>query len=93
MGYKACVLPRKGTMMKRFEYLTHTPDFIREVRKNAQGKFVEYDELQELGRQGWELVTAQQGGKWIFKREADGRPNIEQGKSAKPPSPDYGRGR
>jgi hypothetical protein len=79
--------------MKQFEYLTHAPDFIREVRKDAQGKLVEYDELQELGRRGWELVTAQQGGKWIFKREADGRPNICQGKSTKSLSGDYGRGR
>jgi hypothetical protein len=79
--------------MKQFEYLTHTPDFIREVRKDSRGQLVDYDELQELGRQGWELVIAQQGGKWVFKREAAGRPNIEQGKSAKPPSQDYDRSR
>jgi hypothetical protein len=79
--------------MKQFEYLTHAPDFIHEVRKDAQGKLVEYDELKELGRQGWELVIAQQGGKWIFKREAVERPNIEQGKSAKPLLQDYDRGR
>jgi hypothetical protein len=79
--------------MKQFEYLTHTPDFIREVRKDGQGKLVEYDELKELGRQGWELVIAQQGGKWIFKREAAERQNICQGTSAKPPSADYDRGR
>jgi hypothetical protein len=79
--------------MKQFEYLTHAPDFIREVRKDAQGKLVEYDELQELGRQGWELVIAQQGGKWIFKREAAERPSIGQGTSVKSPSPEYDRGR
>ncbi|MDR2759126.1 MAG: hypothetical protein LBB78_07090 [Spirochaetaceae bacterium] len=79
--------------MKQFEYLTHTPDFIREVRKDSRGQLIEYDELKELGRQGWELVIAQQGGKWIFKREAAEGPRPEQGKSAKPPSGDYDRGR
>jgi hypothetical protein len=93
MENKACVLPCKGTTMKQFEYLTHTPDFIREVRKDSRGKFIEYDELQELGRQGWELVTAQPGGKWIFKREAAAGPKPEQGISAKPSTPDYDRGR
>jgi hypothetical protein len=83
----------KRIVMKQFEYLTHTPDFIREVRKDSRGQLVEYDELKELGRQGWELVIAQQGGKWIFKRETAERPNIEQGKSAKPSSQDYDRGR
>jgi hypothetical protein len=61
--------------------------------KTARGKFIEYDELQELGRQGWELVTAQQGGKWIFKREAAAGPKPEQGISVKTPPPDYDRGR
>jgi hypothetical protein len=79
--------------MKQFEYLTHAPDFIREVRKDSRGKFVEYNELKELGRQGWELVTAQQGGKWIFKREVTEGLKPEQGKSVKPPSADYDRGR
>jgi hypothetical protein len=36
--------------MKQFDYLTHTPDFIREIRKDSRGQFVEYDELKELGR-------------------------------------------
>jgi hypothetical protein len=63
----------KGIVMKQFEYLTHTPDFICEVRKDSRGQLIDYDELQKLGRQGWELVIAQQGGKWIFKREADER--------------------
>ena len=80
-------------MMKQFEYLTHTPDFIREVRKDSRGQLVEYDELKELGRQGWELVTAQPGGKWIFKREADFTLKVEQGKSVKPSPSDYDRGR
>ena len=79
--------------MKQFEYLTHTPDFIREVRKDSRGQFIEYDELKELGRQGWELAAAQQGGKWIFKREVTERLNAEQGKSVKPPPADYDRGR
>jgi hypothetical protein len=79
--------------MKQFEYLTHTPDFIREVRKDSRGVLVEYDELQELGRQGWELVTAQQGGRWIFKREAAEGRKPGQGASLKPPPPGYGRGR
>jgi hypothetical protein len=79
--------------MKQFEYLTHPSDFIREIRKNAQGKYIEYDELQELGRQGWELVTAQHGGKWIFKRETAERLNICQEKSAKPTSQHYDRSR
>jgi hypothetical protein len=38
--------------MKQFEYLAHSPDFIREIRKDSRGRLVEYDELQELGRQG-----------------------------------------
>jgi hypothetical protein len=63
------------------------------VQKDSRGQLVENDELKELGRQGWELVIAQQGGKWVFKREAAGRLNIEQGKSAKPPLQDYDRGR
>jgi hypothetical protein len=79
--------------MKQFEYLTHAPDFIREVRKDNRGQFLEYDELKELGRQGWELVIAQQGGKWIFKRETAEGLKPEQGKSAMPVSPDYDRGR
>jgi hypothetical protein len=93
MGYKACVLPCKGTMMKQFEYLTHAPDFIREFHKDSRGILIEYDELQELGRQGWELAAAQLGGKWIFKREASEKPKPEQGISVKPPTPDYDRGR
>jgi hypothetical protein len=93
MGNKACVLPCKGTMMKQFEYLTHAPDFIREVRKDSRGNFIEYDELKELGRQGWELVTAQQGGKWIFKRDAGEGPETAQGKSVKPSPSDYDQGR
>jgi hypothetical protein len=93
MENKACVLTCKGTIMKQFEYLTHTPDFIREIRKDSRGILVEYDELKELGRQGWELVTAQPGGKWIFKREADEGPETAQGKSVKPPSSDYDRSR
>jgi hypothetical protein len=61
--YKVCVLPSKGIItMKQVEYLTRSSDFVREVRKDSRGKFIEYDELQELGRQGWELVTAQPGG-------------------------------
>jgi hypothetical protein len=79
--------------MKQFEYLTHTPDFIREVRRDSRGQLVDYDELQELGRQGWELVTAQQGGKWIFKREAAERPSICPGASVKPSPPGYDRDR
>jgi hypothetical protein len=79
--------------MKQFEYLTHAPDFIREVRKNGRGQFVEYDELKELGRQGWELVTAQQGGKWIFKRETNEGPETAQSKPVNPPLADYGRSR
>jgi hypothetical protein len=79
--------------MKQFEYLTHAPDFIREVRKDSRGQLVEYDELQELGRQGWELITAQQGGNWIFNRETAEGLKIEQGKLVKPPSADYDRGR
>jgi hypothetical protein len=93
MENKACVLTCKGKIMKQFEYLTHTTDFIREVRKDSRGNFIEYDELKELGRQGWELVTAQPGGKWIFKREADEGLKPEQGVSTKPLSPDYDRGR
>jgi hypothetical protein len=92
MEYKACVLPCKGATMKQFEYLTHAPDFIREFHKDSRGILIEYDELEELGKQGWELVTAQPGGKWIFKREADERPKAEQGISTKPLSPDYDRG-
>jgi hypothetical protein len=79
--------------MKQFEYLTHTPDFIREVRRDSRGQLVDYDELQELGRQGWELVTAQHGGKWIFKREAAEKQNICPAVSVKPPPPGYGRDR
>jgi hypothetical protein len=91
--YKVCVSPRRGTMMKQFEYLTHTPDFIWEVRKDSRGQLVEYDELKELGRQGWELVTAQPGGKWIFKREAAQGLNAGQGRAVKPSPSDYDRGR
>ncbi|MDR2160171.1 MAG: hypothetical protein LBP23_08925 [Treponema sp.] len=36
-GITACVLPHKGTVMKQFEYLTHSPDFIREVQKDGRG--------------------------------------------------------
>jgi hypothetical protein len=93
MGNKACVLPCKGTMMKQFEYLTHAPDFIREFHKDSRGILIEYDELKELGKQGWELVTAQPGGQWIFKREAAEGPETTQGKSIKPSPPDYDRGR
>jgi hypothetical protein len=79
--------------MKQFEYLAHSPDFIREIRRDNRGQFIEYDELQELGKQGWELVTAQPGGKWIFKREADAILKTGQGKSIKPIPADYERGR
>jgi hypothetical protein len=45
MEYKACVLPCKEIKTtKQFEYLTHSSDFIREVRKDSRGKFIEYDE-------------------------------------------------
>jgi hypothetical protein len=50
--------------MKQFEYLTHSPDFIREVRKDNQEQLADYDELKEPGRLGWELFAARQGGKW-----------------------------
>jgi hypothetical protein len=93
MKYQVCLLTCKGTMMKQFEYLIHTPDFIREVRKTARGTYVEYDELQELGRQGWELAAAQPGGKWIFKREADSALQAGQGRPVKPAFPDGARGR
>jgi hypothetical protein len=79
--------------MKQFEYLTHGPDFIRKFYKDSRGILIEYDELKELGGEGWELVAIQPGGKWIFKREADGEPKPGQGASAKPPPPDYDRGR
>jgi hypothetical protein len=79
--------------MKQFEYLTHTPDFIREVRRDNRGQLVEYDELKELGRQGWELVTAQPGGKWIFKREPAEGSRLEQGRPVNPASADFDRGR
>jgi hypothetical protein len=71
---KACILLWES-FLKQFEYLTHAPDFIREARKDSRGQLVDYDELQELGRQGWELVIAQQGGKWVFKR-LRGRTNV-----------------
>jgi hypothetical protein len=93
MKYKACVLPHKGTDMKQFEYLTHSPDFIREIRKDGRGQLIEYDELKELGRQGWELVTAQQGGKWIFKREVDTTLKTEQNRPVKPVPAGFDRGR
>jgi hypothetical protein len=44
--------------MKTFEYKM-LPSLPRE------------DELNELGRQGWELIIAQHGGKWVLKREID----------------------
>jgi hypothetical protein len=46
-----------------------------------------------LGKQGWELVTAQPGGKWIFKREAEFIPGIDPHKAAKPPAKDFEIGR
>ncbi|MDR2019472.1 MAG: hypothetical protein LBQ14_01755 [Treponema sp.] len=79
--------------MKYFEYLVHSHDSIREIRQNNQGRRVEYGGLDELGRQGWELVTAQPGGKWIFKREVAEGPKLEQGGFAKPAPADYDRGR
>jgi hypothetical protein len=79
--------------MKQFEYLTHSSDFIREVRKDSRGKLVEYDELQALGKQGWELITAQPGGKWVFKRETESTRKIEQERPIKPASADFDRGR
>jgi hypothetical protein len=79
--------------MKQFEYLAHSSDFIREVRKDSRGRLIEYDELQELGKQGWELITAQPGGKWIFKREAEVVPGIEPHKTVKPSVKDFEIGR
>jgi hypothetical protein len=79
--------------MKHFEYLVHSHRSIQEIRENNRGQLVEYGGLDELGRQGWELVTAQPGGKWIFKREVAEGPKLEQGKSVKPPSADYSRDR
>jgi hypothetical protein len=79
--------------MKQFEYLTHSSDFIREVRKDSRGQFIEYDELQALGKQGWELITAQPGGKWIFKREAESIPGVEPGRAVKLPAKDFEIGR
>jgi hypothetical protein len=80
--------------MKQFEYLTHSPDFIREIRKDSRGRRIEYDELNELGRRGWELVSAQPGGKWIFKRESEPVIKAEQNRPVKPASAGYGdRGR
>jgi hypothetical protein len=79
--------------MKQFEYLTHSPDFIREVRRDGRGQRFDYDELQELGRQGWELVTAQPGGKWIFKRELAEGPKPEHTRPEKPLPDGFGRGR
>jgi hypothetical protein len=92
MKYKACVLRHKGMYMKQFEYLTHSPDFIREVRKDGRERLVEYDESQELGRQGWEQVTARQGGKWIFKREAEPARGAGQGRLVKSTPADFDRG-
>jgi hypothetical protein len=63
--------------MKQFEYLVHSHDAIRDIRQNNRGRLVEYGGLDELGRQGWELVTAQPGGKWIFKREVDSTPQVK----------------
>jgi hypothetical protein len=79
--------------MKQFEYLTHSPDFIREVRKDSLGKLVEYDELQELGKQGWELAAAQSGGKWIFKRETESSMGVVPNKTIKSSAKDFEIGR
>jgi hypothetical protein len=48
------------------------------------------DELNELGGQGWDLVTAQLGGKWIFKREINPPPVPGPGN---PRAPAYGQER
>jgi hypothetical protein len=79
--------------MKQFEYLTHSPGFIREVRRDSRGQFIEYDELQELGKQGWELAAAQPGGKWIFKRETESAPGLDPHKTVKPSVKDFEIGR
>jgi hypothetical protein len=75
--------------MKQFECLTHSPDFIREIRKDSRGRRIEYDELNELGRRGWELASAQPGGKWIFKQESAEEPKLEHNRPVKPASADY----
>jgi hypothetical protein len=79
--------------VKQFECLTRTPGFIREFYKDSRGILIEYDELKELGGEGREPAAIRPGGKWIFKREADGEPKPGQGAPVKPPRPDYDRGR
>jgi hypothetical protein len=54
--------------MKTFEYKI-LPHIVRE------------DELNELGKQGWDLVVAQYGGKLILKRELESSLNQEPHKS------------
>jgi hypothetical protein len=42
------------------------------------------NELNELGGQGWDLIAAQPGGKWILKREIVLPPIHEPRKSLNP---------
>jgi hypothetical protein len=47
-----------GTVVKQFEYFSCPTIFDKK-------------ELNNLGKNGWELVIAQPGGMWIFKREME----------------------
>jgi hypothetical protein len=60
--------------MKTFEYKIF-PHMVQE------------EELNALGRQGWDLIIAQLGGKWILKREINLSPVQE---SQKDLAPSYG---
>jgi hypothetical protein len=46
-----------------------------------------------LGKQGWELATAQPGGKWIFKREAESGMGVVPNKTIKSSVKDFEIGR
>lgn len=60
--------------MKTFEYKIQ-PRMIRE------------DELNELGKQRWELVAVHPEGKMFFKREIESSPKLEPRKNL---TPSYG---
>jgi hypothetical protein len=70
-------LPRRqsrrftGVPVKTFEY-------------KILPRLVQEEELNALGKQGWDLVAAPYGGKWILKRTLESSPIHEPQKSTNP---------
>ena len=42
---------------------------MKEFEYHVEPRILDEEALNDLGKEGWELLVAQPGGKWVFKRK------------------------